>query len=175
VKSHVRHIGLLGDSIFDNAAYVGREPDVITHLRALLPPGWQAAHALALFAERVQRFEAAYRGTIDAAAVLGRPVTVCTIYNGNVSAIEAVPARTGLTLFNDVILRVAFERALSVIDLRLVCNEPADYANPIEPSGRGGRKIAEAMRARLFGGGGARQLGDGRLIPDRMNTYWLES
>ena len=48
-------------------------------------------------------------------------------------------------MFNDVILRVAFEHHLPVIDLRLVCNEPADYANPIEPSGRGGRKIALAI------------------------------
>ena len=58
-------------------------------------------------------------------------------------------ARTGLMLFNDVILRVAFERALAVIDLRLVCNEPADYANPIEPSGRGGQKIARAIARSL--------------------------
>jgi hypothetical protein len=36
------HVVLLGDSIFDNAAYTGREPDVITHLRRLLPNGWQA-------------------------------------------------------------------------------------------------------------------------------------
>ena len=54
--------------------------------------------------------------------------------------------------FNDVILRVAFEHHLPVIDLRLICNEPADYANPIEPSGRGGRKIALAI-ARATGVG----------------------
>ncbi len=53
-------------------------------------------------------------------------------------------------MFNDVILRVAFEHHLPVIDLRLVCNEPVDYANPIEPSGRGGRKIAGAI-ARAIG------------------------
>jgi hypothetical protein len=48
-------------------------------------------------------------------------------------------------MFNDVILLTAFELSLPVIELRLVCNEPADYANPIEPSGRGGRKIALAI------------------------------
>jgi hypothetical protein len=52
-------------------------------------------------------------------------------------------------LFNDVILRTAFERRLAVIDLRLVCTDPADYANQIEPSGRGGRKIAEAIARSL--------------------------
>jgi hypothetical protein len=50
-----------------------------------------------------------------------------------------------LCVFNDPILRVAFERRLTVIDLRLVCSEAADYANPIEPSSRGGAKIARAI------------------------------
>lgn len=36
------HIVLLGDSIFDNAAYVGRGPAVIDQLRATLPSGWDA-------------------------------------------------------------------------------------------------------------------------------------
>jgi hypothetical protein len=52
-------------------------------------------------------------------------------------------------MFNDVILRMAFEHHLSVIDLRLVCNEPSDYANPIEPSGSGGRKIAHSIARSL--------------------------
>lgn len=34
---------------------------------------------------------------------------------------------------------------LPLIDLRLVCDDPADYANPIEPSEAGGRKIAAAI------------------------------
>jgi hypothetical protein len=39
------------------------------------------------------------------------------------------------------------ERAIDVIDLRLVCTEASDYANPIEPSGTGGKKIADAIAA----------------------------
>src|SRR3712207_6320540 len=38
-----RHVVLLGDSIFDNAAYTGREPDVVHHLRSVLPSGWKAS------------------------------------------------------------------------------------------------------------------------------------
>ena len=37
------HIVLLGDSIFDNGAYTRGEPDVVTHLRRLLPEGWRAS------------------------------------------------------------------------------------------------------------------------------------
>jgi len=49
-----------------------------------------------------------------------------------------------LMTFNDVILRCGIERGLSIIDLRLICNEKSDYTNPIEPSGSGGLKIAKA-------------------------------
>ncbi len=163
------HVALLGDSIFDNRAYTRGEPDVVSHLRSMLPPEWQASlfavdgdvtRQLAAQLARVstdvthlvisiggndvlENFD--YRAAIDGALALGRPTTTCTIYNGNLEASQAVTARTALMMFNDVILRVAFERHLSVIDLRLICDEPADYANPIEPSGRGGRKIAGAI------------------------------
>jgi lysophospholipase L1-like esterase len=36
------HLVLLGDSIFDNGAYVPKGPAVIDHLRRILPPDWQA-------------------------------------------------------------------------------------------------------------------------------------
>jgi hypothetical protein len=37
------HVALLGDSIFDNAAYVRGGPDVVAQLREELPPGWTAS------------------------------------------------------------------------------------------------------------------------------------
>jgi hypothetical protein len=39
------HVVLLGDSIFDNAAYVPGGPSVIEHLRKCLPKGWRATLA----------------------------------------------------------------------------------------------------------------------------------
>lgn len=50
-----------------------------------------------------------------------------------------------LGVFNDVIARAARRRGLPVIELRDVCTEPTDYANPIEPSVAGGEKIAHAI------------------------------
>ena len=193
------HVALLGDSIFDNRSYTRGEPDVVSHLRGLLPPHWRASllaldgsvsadladqlpdvandvthlvisvggndalmysdllnrpvssthEALGLFRDRVDQFEGDYRTAIGAALALGRPTTLCTIYNGNLPAPQAPTARIALSMFNDVILRVAFERHSPVIDLRLICNEPVDYANPIEPSGRGGWKIANAIARSL--------------------------
>ena len=49
-----------------------------------------------------------------------------------------------------IILGYALQHRLDVIELRAICSEPADYANPIEPSGHGGRKIAQAI-ARVLG------------------------
>jgi hypothetical protein len=192
----MKHIVLLGDSVFDNAAYTGGEPDVVSHVRALAPPGWHAtlcavdgattaslshqiptipqdgtdlvvsiggndvlehwnllstpvrstADALALFGQRVSAFEAAYRRALAPLTALQKPTVVCTIYNGNFpDPDEAALARVALMMFNDVIVRVAREQAADLIDLRLVCIEAADYANPIEPSGPGGKKIAAAV------------------------------
>jgi hypothetical protein len=193
------HIALLGDSIFDNASYTNGLPDVVTHLRRLLPGGFKATllavdgsttadlrdqvrdipsdvtrlvvsiggnnalrnadilnlpvasthDALLLFGRRVAEFEASYRAAV--APLLERfPNTIiCTIYNGNLPDDLARSARVALMMFNDVILRAAFHRRLPVIDLRLVCSEPSDYANPIEPSGSGGAKIARAIAAAL--------------------------
>ena len=36
------HLVLLGDSIFDNGAYVDGDPAVIDQVRSLLPKGWNA-------------------------------------------------------------------------------------------------------------------------------------
>jgi hypothetical protein len=193
------HIALLGDSIFDNASYTKGLPEVVAHLRELLPAGVEASllavdgsttadladqvssiplgvtravvsiggndallnadllnlpvsstqEALLLFGERVAVFERSYRGAISKLVERVRETTVCTVYNGNLPAEQAPSARVALMLFNDVILRTAFEWRLPIIDLRLVCTEPADYANPIEPSGAGGAKIARAITATL--------------------------
>jgi hypothetical protein len=193
-------IALLGDSIFDNAAYTRGEPDVVSHLRTILPAGWRAhllavdgattgglagqaarvpatatrlvvsiggndalmhqdlltlpvrssGDALVAIAQRAAAFDRAYRTALGAVLRLGRDTTLCTIYNGNLEEPRATAARIALTAFNDVILRAAIEERLKLIDLRLVCRVPADYANPIEPSGTGGRKIAEAI-ARALG------------------------
>jgi hypothetical protein len=82
----------------------------------------------------------------------GLPIAVCTIYDGRFPD----PRRqrlvvTGLALFNDVITREAFARGLPLVDLRLICGEDADYANPIEPSVQGGAKTAAAIPGLLAG------------------------
>jgi hypothetical protein len=119
--------------------------DGLSNIDMLSTPVRSTTEALALFAERVDRFEVDYRAAIAAVLALGKPTTVCTIYNGNLDPVEAAPARIGLMLFNDVIVRVAAEHSLGLLDLRAVCDAAEDYANPIEPSGSGGAKIAASI------------------------------
>ncbi|HWP05297.1 MAG TPA: SGNH/GDSL hydrolase family protein [Polyangiaceae bacterium] len=123
--------------------------DALSNADLLDLPVRSTREALLIFGERVRDFEIAYRSSIGAVLELGRSTTVCTIYDGNLGPREAPVARIALMLFNDVIVRVAHERKLGLVDLRLVCTEPSDYANPIEPSGSGGAKIARAIVASL--------------------------
>jgi hypothetical protein len=119
--------------------------DALMNGDMLALPVSSTTQALSLFGDRISRFESDYRAAVKATLALGRKTAVCTIYNGNLDPPEAYVARVALMMFNDVILRCAFERALPVIDLRFICSEKSDYANPIEPSGSGGLKIARAI------------------------------
>jgi lysophospholipase L1-like esterase len=191
----MRHLVLLGDSIFDNAAYVRGGPDVVAHVRTLLPPDARAtllavdgavtadvgrqlarlpadathlvlsvggndalghvgllqqraqhgAQVLAWFEHAVAPFASAYARLLQELARRGLPTAVCTIYEGNLEPELQRPARAALAIFNDAIQRAARAAGFPVIELRDVCTEPADYANPIEPSVQGGAKIAAAL------------------------------
>jgi len=127
--------------------------DALLNADLLDLPVRSTAEALELFQERLDAFATSYGYVLDALVALGRQATVCTIYNGNLPAVEARRARVALMMFNDVILRGALGVGLDVIELRLVCTEPSDFANPIEPSGSGGLKIAHAI-ARAIGATG---------------------
>ncbi|MDQ3811632.1 MAG: SGNH/GDSL hydrolase family protein [Chloroflexota bacterium] len=196
------HVVLLGDSIFDNAAYVAGGPPVITQLRARLPEGWQAtlcaidgsvtgdvhrqllrlppdathlvvsvggndalgqsgilserARSVAEVLERLAalgaHFERDYRRMVHAVRTRALPTALCTIYYPSYP--DALIQRltvAGLTIFNDCIIRAAIGAGLPLIDLRLICNTPADYANPIEPSVLGGAKIASVITSLVTG------------------------
>lgn len=192
------HAILLGDSIFDNAAYVrADDPDVVRQLQEQLPHDWQAtllavdgsvirgvrsqlerlpagashlilsvggndalgharlleapagsmAETLTTLASAADDFEREYQLMLE--ETLGRrlPTAVCTIYNPRFAEARMQKlAVTALCIFNDAIIRAAFARGLPLIDLRLICNDERDYANPIEPSARGGAKIADAIK-----------------------------
>jgi hypothetical protein len=92
-----------------------------------------------------EEFSHEYRRTLNSILAIGLPLAVCTIY-------DAIPDLTpdlsvGVAVFNDVITRQVFAVGATLIDLRLVCDEAADYSevSSIEPSAAGGAKIASAI------------------------------
>ena len=201
----MQHVILLGDSIFDNLAYVGNGPDVIGQLTAALPAGWCAelraidgariadveaqlravsnvathlvvsiggndalhesgvleqkarsvAEALEKLAAIRERFQHAYARMLDLVAARRLPTAVCTIYEPRFpeTTLRRLSA-TALALLNDCITREAFSRTLALIDLRLICDCEEDFANAIEPSVRGGAKIADAVARFAAGASG---------------------
>jgi hypothetical protein len=190
------HIVLLGDSIFDNAAYVAGGPDVVRQLRDILPSGRRAtlnardgaviadlpqqlrsvpadathlvlsvggndalgesglldrkvgtmAEALELITAVRERFRSAYARMLDQVLQRKLPVAACTIYEARFpEPVTRRLAATALTALNDAITREAFARNVDCIDLRILCDDDRDFANPIEPSVHGGAKIANAI------------------------------
>lgn len=151
-----------GDVASDVLNQVANIPCVATHLvisaggndalgavELLRQPVQSILEALDKLSVVVEAFRCDYRALLDQVLKNGLPVTVCTIY-------DSVPGMTpainkALALFNDAIIREAFDCNLPIIDLRSVCTEPADYSNisPIEPSASGGKKIAEAIVASI--------------------------
>ena len=190
------HVVLLGDSIFDNAAYVAGAPDVVRQVRQRLLPGFKAtlaavdgstirdvrqqlravpedathlilsvggndalgnsdflaasarstAEVLSGLSDIGERFERGYLAMLAEVLARGLPTAICTVYYPRFpEAFLQKVAVVGLTVFNDCIVRAAFAHGLPLLDLRLICTEEGDYANPIESSAWGGEKIARAI------------------------------
>ncbi|MDN4609438.1 SGNH/GDSL hydrolase family protein [Arthrobacter burdickii] len=124
--------------------------DALGYQHLLQRPVRGVADALLAFSAAQQDFARDYDTMTDAVTAVGLPTAVCTIYDTPSSEPGYAVIRTALAFFNDCITRAAFSRGVSVVDLRLVCDDDGDYANPIEPSVQGGRKIAAAISAFLL-------------------------
>lgn len=189
------HIAMLGDSVFDNASYVGGAPDVRAQLQSVLTnakvssaardgaviadipsqlrqiPGSathiavsiggndalrasgvieegvvSVAEALAKLAAIRDGFDRSYGSMVELLLERSLPVAFCSIYEPRFPDLaRRRAAATALAVLNDVITRQVFTRRGILIDLRLICDQAADFANPIEPSPTGGEKIARAI------------------------------
>jgi hypothetical protein len=111
----------------------------------LLYEDLQGNRVLSILADVAEAFEVNYRNAVQTLRALGKPLCVCTIYNGDLPAEISRAAKAAVAVFNDRIYSVANELELPVIELRRVCTETMDYANPIEPSDVGGAKIAKRI------------------------------
>ena len=109
-----------------------------------------APEVLSLFYGIRETFRQNYCAVLENLSRLERPLLVCTIYNPDfrrdvsTESLQAL-AETALSFFNDVIVQEALSRSLDVLDLREIFTESDDFANPIEPSAKGGEKIASKL------------------------------
>ena len=97
-------------------------------------------------------FRRTYVSLLDRLAAIRAPVMVLTVYNPcfdghGMDATYQQAAEAAVSLFDDVIQLEAHRRSFKLLELRTLFTDPADYANPIEPSARGGAKLAQAMSA----------------------------
>lgn len=120
--------------------------DALDEMYILDRKATSSAEVLCWLSDIAISFQTRYNAMLEAVTKLGLPTTLCTVYYPRFDhAGTQKTAVAALASFNDVIIRQAIRNGLPLIDLRLLCNKPADYANAIEPSERGGEKIAKAI------------------------------
>ena len=110
-----------------------------------------------------ESFQKKYSEMVDLVLSHNLPTTLCSIYyprfhSRSLSRVEYYlsmmtngetlqqMAMAAETIFNDIITFEIFKRKLPLIDLRVLCDEDQDFANPIEPSCIGGMKIANKIK-----------------------------
>ena len=76
---------------------------------------------------------------------------LCTVYEGDLVDSDEFSdviysSKTMLSIFNDLVYRTAQKYNAEVLELRDIFVSPEDYANPIEPSHTGGKKLAKAIK-----------------------------
>jgi len=139
-------------------------PAGVTHIGICVDGGWAIEtsgllqgsvrtirEALDALARAADEFENMFVRLITAAAEASVPTIVCTLVPARYaeSSQERVAA-TALAIFNDRVLRRTIAAHLSIVELRLVCDEDSDYASETLLSHAGVRKVANVARSALY-------------------------
>jgi hypothetical protein len=108
----------------------------------------QALEQLSLAADEFERTLARLIHVAQAARIV---IMVCTMFRPYYK--DRTRQRTAcaaLAIFNDRVTKRAAEARVSLIDLRLICNEPEDYDKPTQLSKSGLQKAANVIRFAMF-------------------------
>jgi hypothetical protein len=139
-------------------------PAEATHIGICVDGGWAIEtsgllqgsartirEALDALARAADEFENMFARLIAAAMEAAVPTIVCTLVPARYGepSQERVAA-TALAIFNDRILRRTVAARLSIVELRLVCDEDGDYASETLLSHAGVRKVANVARSALY-------------------------
>ena len=152
-------------------------PAEVTHIVICVDGGWAIEtsgllqgsartirEALDGLASAADEFEKVFVRLIAAATEAGVPTIVCTLVPARyVDPVQERAAATALAIFNDRLLRRAVAARLSVVELRLVCDEDGDFASETLLSHAGVRKVANVARSALY---------DISRNPERTRVYF---
>jgi len=120
--------------------------DALRSASILDTPSRSVAESVVQLAGVQTRFQADYAAMIDLVLRRRLPTALCTVYDPRYpDPTQRQVSTTALSVINDPIIREVVRRGLPLLDLRMVCDQDADFANPIEPSVQGGGKIADAI------------------------------
>jgi len=139
-------------------------PAEVTHIVICVDGGWAIEtsgllqgsartirEALYGLASAADEFEKVFVRLIAAATEAGVPTIVCTLVPARyVDPVQERAAAAALAIFNDRILRRAIAAQLSIVELRLICDEDNDYASETLLSHAGVRKVANVARSALY-------------------------
>jgi hypothetical protein len=126
--------------------------DAFGRLGVLHEPVGSVAEALDRLACIRDGFLADYLSAVTALLDLGLPACLCTIYKPRFPDPSMQrSAVVALSVFNDVNTGAASAHGVDLLDLHVLFDQGADYANAIEPSVHGGGKIARAIVRRVAG------------------------
>jgi len=108
----------------------------------------QTLEQLSLAADEFERTLARLIHVAQAARLV---IMVCTMFQPNYKdPLRQRTACAALAVFNDRVIKRAAEARASLIDLRLICNEPEDYDQPTRLSQSGLQKAANVIRFAMF-------------------------
>ncbi len=91
-----------------------------------------------------------YRAIVEKMSQQKSKILLCTVYEGNLSNdllysdIEFA-SKAMVSMLNDIIYSTGASYNIDVLELRNIFTTPEDYANPIEPSHIGGKKLASSI------------------------------
>ena len=91
-----------------------------------------------------------YRTIVQNLSQQNPNLLLCTVYEGNLVGDSfysdvAFASKAMVSMFNDIVFNTGSSFNVDVLELRNIFTTPDDYANPIEPSHIGGKKLSKEI------------------------------
>ena len=91
-----------------------------------------------------------YRTIVQNLSQQNPNLLLCTVYEGNLVGDSfysdvAFASKAMVSMFNDIVFNTGTSFKADVLELRNIFTTPDDYANPIEPSHIGGKKLSKEI------------------------------